>query len=39
MRDQLAREWDAWAEAVGVLDWHDAGKRLLAAWEMTSEHG
>jgi arylsulfatase len=39
MRDQLAREWGAWAEAVGVLNWHDAGKRLRAAWEMTSEHG
>jgi arylsulfatase len=39
MRDQLAREWEGWAQAVGVLDWHDAGKRLLAAWEMTSEHG
>jgi arylsulfatase len=39
MRDQLAREWEGWAQSVGVLDWHDAGKRLLAAWEMTSEHG
>jgi arylsulfatase len=39
MRDQLAREWEGWAQAVGVLDWDDAGKRLLAAWKMTSEHG
>jgi arylsulfatase len=38
-RESLAREYDAWAEAVGVLDWTVARKRLLAAWEMADEHG
>jgi arylsulfatase len=38
-REDLAREYDAWAEAVGVLDWTVARKRLLAAWEMADEHG
>jgi arylsulfatase len=38
-RDDLAREYDAWAEGIGVLDWTIARKRLLAAWEIANEHG
>jgi arylsulfatase len=39
MLDDLGREYDAWAQTVGVLDWTLARKRLLAAWEMSGKHG
>jgi arylsulfatase len=39
MSERLEREYNAWAESVGVLDWNIARQRLLAQWAITSEHG
>lgn len=35
----LLREYEGWAEYVGVLDWNIALPRLRAAWKMANIHG
>ena len=37
--DTLAREFAAWAQSVGVIDWDVLRPRLLRAWGMTDTHG
>ena len=36
---QLTRDYQGWAEAVGVLDWEVALPRLQAIWQMDDVHG
>jgi arylsulfatase len=36
---RLVREYDAWAQSIGVLDWSVALPRLLAQWETKTAHG
>ncbi|MEP0944929.1 MAG: hypothetical protein ABJH20_24810, partial [Rhizobiaceae bacterium] len=35
----LLRQYEAWAVASGVMDWHVALPRLLKAWELDSAEG
>ncbi len=37
--DGLARQYAAWAESVGVVDWSVLQPRLLRAWGMADAHG
>lgn len=36
---RLTRDYEAWAEEAGVMDWNVALPRLLRAWEMDDAHG
>ena len=36
---RLKREYEAWSESVGVLDWNDAFPRLQAAWGLEDVSG
>jgi arylsulfatase len=36
---KLIREYQGWADSVGVLDWNIALPRLQAAWQMEDIHG
>ena len=35
----LARDYQGWAQAAGVMDWNLQLPKLLAAWQMDDPHG
>ncbi|MBT8168017.1 arylsulfatase [Falsiruegeria litorea] len=39
LEKDLIRQYQAWAETVGVLDWNEALPKLLAAWKMATQNG
>lgn len=39
MMRKLGREYEAWADSVGVIDWKLQQPKVLKAWEMTDIHG
>jgi arylsulfatase A-like enzyme len=39
LEKQLLRDYDGWAEATGVLDWHVLEPVLLKAWNIKTVHG
>jgi arylsulfatase len=36
---QLVKDYDHWAQTVGVMDWNVALPKLLALWQMDDAHG
>ncbi|XHE54552.1 hypothetical protein L0Z66_13625 [Phaeobacter sp. BS34] len=39
LENDLIRQYHAWAQASGVMDWNEALPKLLAAWKMETANG
>jgi hypothetical protein len=39
LEKQLLRDYEGWADATGVLDWHVLEPVLLKAWNIKTVHG